>query len=285
MSVDGHNPRVLELRRRVQADPASIAFAQLAEECRRSGANDEAVAIARAGLAHHPDYLSARVTLGRALVELGQFDDAHRELSVVLAAAPDNLPAIRAMAEAHQQRGLMKEALDLYRRALQLAHYDVELERAVVRMENVVEPPPPKVEIPTPSRVEDLFDFDTLLQQLGGRPSETTAAPIVPEVPPVRVRSELEQVELPAAGDDPFSRLEQQLRTQEADAAAAMRAAEDARLAEERRARETQRVFAERLEADRLAAERAIALRQERVVSELEQWLAAIVGDRGRPSA
>ena len=53
-----------------------MAFAQLAEECRRAGANDEAVGICRAGLAHHPDYLSARVTLGRALIELGRLDEA-----------------------------------------------------------------------------------------------------------------------------------------------------------------------------------------------------------------
>ena len=70
------NPRIDELRRRVQSDPASIAFAQLAEEYRRAGQFDEAVAVCRTGLARHPGYLSARVTLGRALLELGELGDA-----------------------------------------------------------------------------------------------------------------------------------------------------------------------------------------------------------------
>ncbi|HYB95070.1 MAG TPA: tetratricopeptide repeat protein, partial [Vicinamibacterales bacterium] len=89
--VGDDDSRLIELRRRVQADPASTAFAQLAEEYRRAGDNEEAVRVCRAGLHHHPNYLSARVTLGRALLELGQLDDAQRELDAVLTSAPDNL--------------------------------------------------------------------------------------------------------------------------------------------------------------------------------------------------
>jgi tetratricopeptide (TPR) repeat protein len=135
--VAGDNPRVQELRRRVQADPASIAFAQLAEECRRSGNTEEAVGICRAGLAYHPDYLSARVTLGRALVELGRLDEAQTELSLVLAQAPDNLPANRAIAEMYQTRGQLADALVHYKRALELAKYDPDLEHQVERIANV----------------------------------------------------------------------------------------------------------------------------------------------------
>jgi tetratricopeptide (TPR) repeat protein len=98
------NPRIDDLRRRVERDPTSIAFAQLAEECRRSGDPEEAVRVARAGLEQHPLYLSARVTLGRALAELGRFDEAKTEFQHVLAAAPDNLVALRSMANLHQQR-------------------------------------------------------------------------------------------------------------------------------------------------------------------------------------
>lgn len=98
------NPRIEELKRRVQKDPASIAFAQLAEEHRRAGEYQEAIAVCRSGLEQHPGYLSARVTLGRALLETGAYDDAQAELEYVLRAAPDNLAAIRALAEIHQRR-------------------------------------------------------------------------------------------------------------------------------------------------------------------------------------
>jgi len=98
------NPRIEELRRRVQKDPASIAFAQLAEEHRRAGDCDEAVEVARAGLQQHPAYLSARVTLGRALLELGRLDEAAEEFEYVVRAAPDNLTAVRQLADIHQRR-------------------------------------------------------------------------------------------------------------------------------------------------------------------------------------
>jgi tetratricopeptide (TPR) repeat protein len=99
------NPRIEALRRRLEKDPASIAFAQLAEEYRRGGDHQQAIAICREGLAQHPGYLSAQVTLGRALIELGQFDEARTELEAVLSVAPDNLAAIRSLAEIHQHVG------------------------------------------------------------------------------------------------------------------------------------------------------------------------------------
>jgi tetratricopeptide (TPR) repeat protein len=96
--------RIEELRRRVEADPASIAFAQLAEEYRRLGEFEDAVRVCRAGLEQHPAYLSARVTLGRALMELGRYDEARATFEHVLGAAPDNLIALRSMADIHQRR-------------------------------------------------------------------------------------------------------------------------------------------------------------------------------------
>lgn len=96
--------RIEELRRRVEKDPASIVFAQLAEEYRRAGAYEDAIRVCRMGLAHHPSYLSARVTLGRALLEAGQFEAARNELEQVVQAAPDNLAAIRALADVDRQR-------------------------------------------------------------------------------------------------------------------------------------------------------------------------------------
>jgi predicted Zn-dependent protease len=95
--------RIEDLRRRIQKDPASIAFAQLAEGYRRAGDCEEAIRVCEAGLAQHPAYLSARVTLGRALFELGRLDEARAEFLRVLDAAPDNVVAVSRLAEIHQQ--------------------------------------------------------------------------------------------------------------------------------------------------------------------------------------
>jgi tetratricopeptide (TPR) repeat protein len=103
------NPRIEELRRRVQADPASIAFAALAEEFRRVGRYEEAIEACRTGLQRHPAYLSARVTLGRALIETGDFDGAREELQTVLRSAPENLAAIRGLAQINERQGQSTE--------------------------------------------------------------------------------------------------------------------------------------------------------------------------------
>jgi len=137
------NQRIEDLRRRVQKDPASIAFAQLAEECRRAGRYEEAVDVCRAGLAIHPGYLSARVTLGRALIELHQTDEALQELGTVLKSAPENLAAIRGTAEIHHGRGELGEALTHYRAALALARNDPDLQQTVDELARQVEPPKP----------------------------------------------------------------------------------------------------------------------------------------------
>ena len=97
--------RIDELRRRVEADPASVSFAALAEEYRRAGRLDDAIATCLAGLVHHPAYASARVTLGRALMEAGRPEEAQTEFEQVVRAAPENLAAIRALATLHERKG------------------------------------------------------------------------------------------------------------------------------------------------------------------------------------
>lgn len=246
------NARILELRRRVQGDPASIAFAQLAEECRRAGDPDQAISICRAGLARHPGYLSARVTLGRALMEVGRLDEAATELDTVIQQAPTNLPAIRGLAEVHQQRGDLAPALAYYQRALQLAQFDPDLEDSVARLSQVVVPAPLPA-APSPVNIEKLFDFDALLKQLGE--TAPLPAPVPPRAPAVIPASVIEAVNLDLHAEDLFADVERELRER-----AEQRAAED-----------------------KAARSQQGARREMAVVTQLEDWLQAIVTDRPTP--
>lgn len=121
MAGSSDDARLGQLERRVKADPASVAFAALAEEYRRAGRYQEAVDVSRTGLVRHPVYVSARVTLGRALLELGALDEARQEFESVLRTAPENLAAIRGLAEIHHRRGEAPEAADHYQAALDAA--------------------------------------------------------------------------------------------------------------------------------------------------------------------
>ena len=131
----GETTRLEELKRRVEADPASIAFASLAEEYRRAARFDEAVEASRAGLRFHPTYVSARVTLGRSLMELGLYDQAERELHVVARSTPDNLAARRALGDLYWRQADLVRALEQLRLAAGLAPGDGELAEMVRELE------------------------------------------------------------------------------------------------------------------------------------------------------
>ena len=103
------NPRIEELRRRLDKDPASRLFAQLAEELRKEGELEDAIRISREGLQKHPFYPSARMTLGRALLDSGDLDAAKTEFETVLQAAADNLLARRFLEECQTRRANPEE--------------------------------------------------------------------------------------------------------------------------------------------------------------------------------
>src|SRR4051812_33798444 len=176
------NQRIEDLRRRVHRDPTSIAFAQLAEECRRAGHYQEAVDVCRAGLEIHPGYLSARVTLGRSLIELNDLDVAIAELEHVLNSAPDNLAAIRGVAEIRHRQGDLSEALAQYRAALALARNDPDLQRTVDELARKVEPLPPPASADGLSFEQMQNEF---LQNLPPPPPAKAREPEAAVAPPV----------------------------------------------------------------------------------------------------
>src|ERR671912_530576 len=121
---------------------------------------------------------------------------------------------------------MMSEALVHYRRALQLALHDTDLEHTVERVRQSVEPPPkPAASAPAPpARIEELFDFDSLLAQLDagrGAAPETAFVPL--KKPP---ESALDSIALQSSDQDAFAVMERQLRERE-----------EQRLLEERQAR------------------------------------------------
>jgi len=90
-------------RRSQRAAEESAAFGPVAERFRRAGDLDRAISLCREGLQKFPNTISARVTLGWALLDQGKFDQARVELEQVMRRAPDNLAAIRGLAELHDR--------------------------------------------------------------------------------------------------------------------------------------------------------------------------------------
>ena len=89
--------RIADLERLLEADPSSIAFAQLGEEYRRAGRLEAAVRVCRAGLLRYPSHHSARITLARVLLTQGFQEEARAELDAVARDAPDNVAVKKAL--------------------------------------------------------------------------------------------------------------------------------------------------------------------------------------------
>ncbi|MGQ9495137.1 MAG: tetratricopeptide repeat protein [Thermoanaerobaculaceae bacterium] len=126
--------RIKELRREVAANPGSRQFYQLGELLRREGELTEAVEVLRQGLAHHPRYVAAWVSMGRALLDLQELSQARQAFRQALDLDPQNPVAWRLLGEALLGLGLRSEALVAFDQALALVPGDEVLESAVASL-------------------------------------------------------------------------------------------------------------------------------------------------------
>jgi Domain of unknown function (DUF4388)/GYF domain 2/Tetratricopeptide repeat len=121
------NPRLEELRQKLEKEPSPRAYGLLAEELRKAGDFAEAIRISRQGVESAPAYPSLRVTLGRALLEHGDLAEALSELEAVVLVVPDNILAERFLGECLEALGDRTRARAQYLKALALAPGDAQL--------------------------------------------------------------------------------------------------------------------------------------------------------------
>ncbi len=108
---DTRSPDLQKLEEKFRKDPSSKLFFPLAEEYTKAGRLQEAINLLRTGIKAHPDLLSARVALGKALLSKGQTEDAKREFEQVVTANPDNLMAHKKLAGIYAKEGDKRKAL------------------------------------------------------------------------------------------------------------------------------------------------------------------------------
>ena len=137
------NPRISDLRKKIEKDPGSRLFAQLAEELRKEGRLEEAIQVAYEGLAKHPAYPSARLTLARALLDSGRASEARPELEQIVKAAPDNILAGRLLGEALDALGDLPAALKQLERTLMFSPGDKTMVAHVADLKARLQAPPP----------------------------------------------------------------------------------------------------------------------------------------------
>src|SRR2546428_7137945 len=138
------------LKQRIARDPLSRAFLQLAEEYRREGRYKEAVEVCLEGLARHPTYHTARISLGRTYVEAGDLGNARRAFSDVLELQPENHLAGKLLAEVQKKMGNLAGAAETYRAILGQYPNDKEVESLLRQVLGGSSAPPPSPAAATP---------------------------------------------------------------------------------------------------------------------------------------
>lgn len=135
MKPGQHSPLLYQYLERWQNDPTSRVFAPLAEAYRKAGLIEEAIEIAREGLAVHPGFVGGRVALARALFDHKKYSQVVEELAGIVQDVPDNLIAQRLFAESCILLGRPMEALASYKMLLYFIPHDQEIAKTVQDLE------------------------------------------------------------------------------------------------------------------------------------------------------
>jgi tetratricopeptide (TPR) repeat protein len=184
-------PRIEDLRARLRLDPKARHFYPLAEELRKMGQLDEAEKILGDGLAHHPNYLSAWMSLGRIHAEKGEHRQAVDALLKALAIDPGNVVCAKLLATSYLALGEKVEALKKLKLVRAVMPGDEEVDGQIARLEGeIAEPPgrPAGFAAPLPSEGPPPAS-DSVGDELPPEPpaglaaAEVSAAPPVPEPP------------------------------------------------------------------------------------------------------
>src|SRR5262245_57822518 len=116
----GSTAAIRRYEERLARDPASPAFALLADAYRRASRTRDAIRLCREGLARTPENTAARLTLAKALVDEGDAEAAMIEVEAVLERNPADGPAHRLAGELERRRGQLEAAVAHLREAAAL---------------------------------------------------------------------------------------------------------------------------------------------------------------------
>jgi len=123
------------LKERLKKTPDSKLFVPLAEEYKKVGMFDEAIEILNRGLERYPNYMSARVSLGKIYLDKGMLSEAGAEFVKVVSAIPDNLYAHKKLAEIYRDLGESDKATEEFRKVLTLNPTDEDAARSLANRE------------------------------------------------------------------------------------------------------------------------------------------------------
>ena len=104
------NSEIEKLERRWKENPKGTVFAPYAEVLRKNGDHLEARDVLRQGLELHPDHIPGNIVLGRCCLDLREDGPAEAAFTHVLDLDPENVIALKALADITERQGRLMEA-------------------------------------------------------------------------------------------------------------------------------------------------------------------------------
>ena len=133
--------RIDELRKKFEENPRRY-FAPLANEYRKAGDVDQAIAICRDYLPQQPGHMSGHIVYGQALYEGRQFEEAKTVFETALSLDPENLIALRHLGDIALILGDTAGARSWYGRVLEADPRNEEIQAQLKSLEAAAPPPP-----------------------------------------------------------------------------------------------------------------------------------------------
>lgn len=188
------SPEIEQLSEKLQADPKSRVFAQLADAYRKVNLLDEAIDTAKKGLEVHPKYAIAHLVLGRCYLAKGMFALAREEFDLTIKNDPQNMVGYKLLGETYEKQNMYPDAIKYYQLVMDLEPGNTELAEKIERLKGLKqgEPPaePEPAPLPAPSPESAPSDKEEIAVAAPTAESMDYPAPIAEDVMPEKAMSE-----------------------------------------------------------------------------------------------
>lgn len=183
-----------KLEKRWLENPRGRNFAPLADAYRKAGEIDRAVELCLSGLERHPDYVSAHIVYGRCLMDQKNDLGAEEVFKKVLTLDPENIIALKVLAEIADRGGRADEGVEWLSRLLAADPMNGEAEEALKQARSkaaaakAAAPPPEPVTAETKPAPE-LIDLE--IAPVNDAPASAAPPPAQPEDAPLVEHEEI----------------------------------------------------------------------------------------------
>lgn len=150
------NEEFRQLLERYESSPDSRLFAPVADMYRKRGEVEKAIEICNQGLEVYPDYVSARVILGKCFYDMGASERAKTEFDKVLDLDSENMVALKFLGDISLAENKTGRAADYYQKLLEIDPTNDRVRELYEELTSEFEPA--EIDLEKGDQVESLVD-------------------------------------------------------------------------------------------------------------------------------